>query len=159
MANKTIYVPDDDVEVFERCKAVAGKSLSSVILNALKQYLVQKEAEGSGMQEFNLWVGVENLSEHAGRIEGKRIVFVGAELAEFKDDLRNENITIRVFKTQKGKYIVHTVILDKEKMECESYYTRYEDFKELSQPGRLPGQLLNDLQKVRPDIELEILDV
>lgn len=158
MANKTIYIPDDEVEIYERCKAIAGKSLSSVILNALKLYLAQKDAEEKGMEKYDLWVGVEDLHDYVADYRGKRIKFVALELAQHKDDDEAEALTMRLFKTAKGKYLLHTVHHDKAKLVCNSSYAIYDDYNSLKALG-LPIELLRKADKLMPDIEYEILDV
>jgi hypothetical protein len=44
MPNKTIYVPDEDLPVFERAQAIAGGSLSATIVQALRDYIAAQEA-------------------------------------------------------------------------------------------------------------------
>jgi hypothetical protein len=41
MPNKTIYVSEDDLPLFERAQLVSGTNLSSVIVRALRRFLEQ----------------------------------------------------------------------------------------------------------------------
>ena len=43
--NKTIYIRDEDVEVWDRAKELAGDKLSPVIVDGLKKFIAAKEAE------------------------------------------------------------------------------------------------------------------
>jgi len=43
--NKTIYVRDEDTPVWDRAKELAGEKLAPVIIDGLKKYIAQKEAE------------------------------------------------------------------------------------------------------------------
>jgi len=58
MPNKTIYVKDEDLGLFEEAKKLGGESLSSVIAEALRLFVTTKRAEQQGMKECNLTVGV-----------------------------------------------------------------------------------------------------
>ena len=48
MAQKTIYVADKDLALYERAEELGGESLSSVIVKALRGYVAAKEAEAEG---------------------------------------------------------------------------------------------------------------
>jgi hypothetical protein len=50
--NKTVYLPDDEVETWEKARRMAGDRLSPVILKALKEYIVTKEAEAAEAAGF-----------------------------------------------------------------------------------------------------------
>jgi hypothetical protein len=43
--NKTLYLPDDEAETWEKARRLANDRLSPVILKALKEYIMTKEAE------------------------------------------------------------------------------------------------------------------
>ena len=43
--NKTIYLPDDEAETWEKARRLANDRLSPVILKALKEFIMKKEAE------------------------------------------------------------------------------------------------------------------
>jgi hypothetical protein len=43
--NKTIYLPDDEADTWEKARRLANDRLSPVILRALKEYIMTKEAE------------------------------------------------------------------------------------------------------------------
>lgn len=158
MANKTIYIPDDQVEIFDKCKEIAGKSLSSVILNALKLYLMQKDIEEKNMKEHDLWVGVEALNDFTNEDRGKRIKFVGKELSTYTYEDCTNTYDMKLYKTRKNKYLLYSVSLDKPKAECISTYSIYDDFKSLYKLG-LPRELLSNAEKLMPDITYEVLDI
>jgi hypothetical protein len=55
--NKTIYLPDDEGETWEKARRFANDRLSPVILKALKEYIVTKEseaAEAAGLERIEL---------------------------------------------------------------------------------------------------------
>jgi hypothetical protein len=50
--NKTIYLPDDEAETWEKARRLAGDRLSPVVLKALKEYILAKEAEATEAAGF-----------------------------------------------------------------------------------------------------------
>jgi len=58
MPNKTIYVRDEDISLFEEAERLGGDSLSGIIAEALRRFVATKRAEQQGMKECNLTVGV-----------------------------------------------------------------------------------------------------
>lgn len=58
MANVTIYVREDDVDVYQKAKEMTDEgSLSGVIAKALREYLEKREQAGAGMREFEIRAG------------------------------------------------------------------------------------------------------
>ena len=52
--NKTIYLPDDEADTWERARKLAGDKLSPVILKALKEFVAAKEAEATGYKRIQI---------------------------------------------------------------------------------------------------------
>jgi hypothetical protein len=50
--NKTVYLPEDEAETWEKARRLANDRLSPVILRALKEYIMTKEAEASEAAGF-----------------------------------------------------------------------------------------------------------
>ena len=50
--NKTLYLPDDEAETWEKARRLANDRLSPVILRALKEYIVSREAEAAEAAGF-----------------------------------------------------------------------------------------------------------
>ena len=46
MPNKTIYVSQKDIPLFEEAQQLAGEALSTVISRALKEYVIRNKAKG-----------------------------------------------------------------------------------------------------------------
>jgi hypothetical protein len=61
--NKTIYVRDEDAPVWDRAKELAGDKLSPVIMDGLKRFVTEKEAEEAEMKGFERIVVRFNDSE------------------------------------------------------------------------------------------------
>ncbi|MEU1525244.1 EXLDI protein [Nocardia rhamnosiphila] len=98
MPNKTIYVADDDLPLFQRAQELVGGNLSGAVVTALKRFIELEEGKVEGYEEIVLRVG------HNGV---RQVRFQGALLGEHRDvgDERMEHI--RVFRGRKGKYALH----------------------------------------------------
>lgn len=102
MPNKTIYVSDDDLWLFERAQELNDGNLSSAIARALQRFVASKEAQMKGYEEVTVRVG------RGGARRYKR--FIGQRVARWRhrsgDDKRHEIFT--VYRTRKDNYAVHT---------------------------------------------------
>lgn len=109
MPNKTIYVKDEDVQLFEEAEKLGGDSLSSVIAEALRRFVATKKAEQQGMKECNLTVGI---LRSQGDDDIRQIRFVGRKLAEATvyfgqtSDRRDRGTDYKIYQTQAGKILV-----------------------------------------------------
>ena len=52
--NKTIYVRDEDVAIWDRAKELAGDKLAPVIMQGLRVFVAQKEAEQRGFERIEV---------------------------------------------------------------------------------------------------------
>jgi len=109
MPNKTIYVREEDLPVFEEAEKLGGDSLSSVIAEALRRFVDVKRAEQQGMKECNLTVGILHAQ---GDDDIRTIRFVGRLLAEATvysgqtSDRKDRGTDYRVYQTMAGKVLV-----------------------------------------------------
>ena len=109
MPNKTIYVKDEDVQLFEEAEKLGGDSLSGIITEALRRFVAVKRAEMFGMREHALPVGV---LRSQGDDDIRQIRFVGRLLAEatvYSDqtrDRKDRGTDYRVYQTRAGKILV-----------------------------------------------------
>jgi len=109
MANKTIYVKDEDLQVFEEAEKLGGDSLSSIIAEALRRFVATKKAEQQGMKECNLTAGV---LRSQGDDDIRTVRFVGRLLAEAEvftgqtSDRKDRGTYYRVYQTKAGKVLV-----------------------------------------------------
>jgi len=109
MPNKTIYVKDEDLQIFEEAEKLGGDSLSSVIAEALRRFVATKRAEQQGMKECNLTVGV---LRSQGADDTRKVRFVGRLLAEAEvftgqtSDRRDRGTYYRIYQTKAGKILV-----------------------------------------------------
>ncbi len=98
MPNKTIYVADDDLQLFQRAQELVGGNLSGAVTTALRRFIELEEGRQEGYEELVLRVG------HNG---SRQVRFSGSLLGEWRDvnDKRMEHL--RVYRTRKGKYALH----------------------------------------------------
>jgi hypothetical protein len=52
--NKTIYLPDEEAETWEKARRLANDRLSPVLLKALKEYVTAREAETAGFERIQV---------------------------------------------------------------------------------------------------------
>jgi EXLDI family protein len=102
MPNKTIYVADADLPVFDRAQELAGENLSATITQALRRYIETEEARTQGFGEITLKVGRQ--------MTYTRKQFLGRELARHRsrDAESSRLVTQTVFQTAKGRLVLYT---------------------------------------------------
>src|SRR5579862_4118296 len=50
--NKTLYLKDEEGPIWDKARELSGDKLSPVVVQALKQFVAQKEAEASNMERI-----------------------------------------------------------------------------------------------------------
>jgi EXLDI family protein len=98
MPNKTIYVSDDDLELYARAQELSGGNLSATITTALKRYVEVEEGRREGYEEITVKVGPG---------AGRKVRFTGVLLGEWGRSTSKTVELFKVFRTQKGKFVVH----------------------------------------------------
>jgi EXLDI family protein len=101
MPNKTIYVSQADEAIYEEAKEIAGTNLSTVISQALKDFIYKIKQRSNNMKEIKLKMGV-----HGAQREQK---FIGREVGKwqgFSDD-KDWWLEANVYKTQKNNWAVY----------------------------------------------------
>ena len=98
MPNKTIYVSDSDLQLYERAQELAGGNLSAAIALALRRFVEVREAIREGYDEITVHVGVG---------KGRKLRFSGMLLGEWQHYMMNSEELYRVYRTPKGKFPVY----------------------------------------------------
>ena len=96
--NKTIYVSDDDLPLFQRAQEIAGGKLSAAIATALRRYVEVEEGRQQGFEEVIVRVGPGL---------GRKQRFAGMLLAEMEQTGNERDETHRVYRTRTEKFVVH----------------------------------------------------
>lgn len=102
MPNKTIYVSDDDLPLFERAQELSGDNLSAAIVRALRRFIEIEEARRRGLDEITVTVNGEGTHQH------KR--FLGYRLARWLQPTANGKGTeiLNVYRTAGQRFALHT---------------------------------------------------
>ena len=98
MPNKTIYVSDADLPVFQRAQELSGGNLSAAISTALRRLVEVEEGRLAGFDEITVRVGVA---------PGKLQRFQGVLLADWNRSTKDTVEHYRVYRTRTGKFAVH----------------------------------------------------
>jgi EXLDI family protein len=104
MPNKTIYVADADLPLFERAQELANGNLSAAIVTALRAY-VEGESETPGGSDDEIIVKVgSGGTYHRQRFHGR---LLGKQTIASPD--QSQTTHYKVYQTAKGKYAVYAV--------------------------------------------------
>lgn len=100
MPNRTIYVADADLPLFEKAQQLSGGNLSSTITDALRQFVEAQAIRSGGFEEVTVKVGkhVHSLKRFQGRLLAKGSV-------PEKNETRK--VSYNVYQTPKGNLVVH----------------------------------------------------
>ena len=99
MPNKTIYVAEADLPIFDRAQQLTGANLSATIVGALQRLIDAEEARAEGFEEITVQVG-------PGR--GRRQRFSGVLLADWNRTTKSgREDRYRVYRTRNGRFALH----------------------------------------------------
>ncbi|MCL2140376.1 MAG: EXLDI protein [Dehalococcoidia bacterium] len=100
MPNKTIYVSQNDISVFDEAQQIAGEAMSSVIAKALREYVARHQEKSRGMREISVRVG--------GKDAQREQRFVAIEMGKWKgvSDDKQWWMETTIYNTQKGNWAV-----------------------------------------------------
>lgn len=98
MPNKTIYVSDDDLQLYNRAQELTGGTLSAAIAAALRRYVEVEEGRQQGYDEIIVRVGTGL---------GRKQRFSGVLLAEWERSTNEVTETYRIYRSRSEKFVVH----------------------------------------------------
>ncbi len=98
MPNKTIYVSDGDLPIYQRAQELAGDNLSAAIAAALRRYVDVEEGRREGFDEIIVRVGPG---------KGRKVRFIGVLLGEWVNTSPSRVETFRVYRGRTGKFVLH----------------------------------------------------
>jgi EXLDI family protein len=96
--NKTIYVSDGDLPLYQRAQELAGGNLSSAIARALRRYVDTAEGLKEGFDDVVVRVGVGS---------GRKVRFTGVLVGEWLASSDKRAGHYRVWRGRTGKYVLH----------------------------------------------------
>ena len=98
MPNKTIYVSDGDLKLFQRAQELAGGNLSAAIALAVRRFVEVREGLKEGYDDVVVRVGVGS---------GRKVRFTGVLVGEWVDSRTKRAEHYRVWRGRTGKYVLH----------------------------------------------------
>lgn len=148
MPNKTIYVSDEDLPLFDEAKTIAGEALSSVIARALKEYVGRNREKAKGMKEIILKVGSHN-SEREQRFTGQEV----GKWSGFSDD-KVWLMDAKIFRTQKGNWAILLSHSTKATLltNPDAWRKNAEYLENTTKSELIVGQNLNQLKEKLPNL-------
>lgn len=100
MPNKTIYVSDDDLSLYERAQELAGGNLSAAVARALRRFVEEEDDVKEGYRQ----VTVRCSKGRTPRTQR----FSGMLLGEWRHKTSEHRVErFRVYRTRKGNFVLH----------------------------------------------------
>jgi EXLDI family protein len=96
--NKTIYVSDGDLALYQRAQELAGDNLSAAIAAALRRYVEVEEGRREGFDDIIVRVGPA---------PGRKVRFTGVLLGEWVNTSNGRVEAFRVYRGRTGKFVIH----------------------------------------------------
>jgi EXLDI family protein len=96
--NKTIYVSEGDLPLYQRAQELAGGNLSAAISKALRRWVDSEESISEGYKDVVVRVGLD---------KGRKVRFTAALVGEYVDPSTKRADHYRVYRGRTGKYVVH----------------------------------------------------
>jgi EXLDI family protein len=155
--NKTIYVSDGDLPIYQRAQELAGGNLSAAISSALRRYVDLHESLLAGFDEVTVRVGVGH---------GRKVRFTAALVGEWMDATNDRMVSFHVYRGRKGRFVLHTE-------RSAEYWTTDTDGKPAGWRGMLgigdlryggrPGEstleIVDTLEGLRDKVPPELFDI
>lgn len=102
MPNKTIYISEDNLPLFERAQQLEDNNLSSAIARAVRRFVEVQRALADGYEEVTVPVG------KSGGRQKKRFLAVRLARWRVKSSSQKRMDIVDVYQTAKGQFAVHT---------------------------------------------------
>ena len=159
MPRKNFYLSESDEEYYQLAKKYAGESLSSIIVQGLKAFVLRKQMEERSMEEVVRWIGDQE--SETGIKKGQNIKFVGKKIGD-GEIVRSDNskvVTVyELYYTRKGQYLLYKTINDYENKASYSEHKVFSNYNGLM-TVRLPASIIEGVEKNMPDVVCEELDI
>ncbi len=96
--NKTIYVADGDLTLYQRAQELAGGNLSAAIAKALRRFVDAEEGLREGYDDVVVRVGIG---------AGRKVRFTALLVGDWLDTSDRRPVRYRVYRSRRGKYVLH----------------------------------------------------
>ena len=154
--NKTIYVSEGDLPLYQRAQELAGGNLSSAIATALRRYVDLNEGLRAGYEDITVRVGVGSK---------RKVRFTAVLVAELYDTASGA-FHYRVYRGRTGKYVLHVERGPEDRMvDAEGKpagwrgYLGIGDIKYWGTPGESTLEVFATLDELRDKVPVELFDM
>jgi len=155
--NKTIYVSDGDLHIYQRAQELAGGNLSSAIVSALRKYIDVEEGRRAGYDEIIVKVGHK---------PGRKVRFSGVLLGEWASQASSRSEVYRVYRSRTGKFVLHversaswTMVNDEGKPPGWRGYLGIGNVSYGSTPAESTIEVVESLEALRDKIPPQLYDM
>ena len=155
--NKTIYVSDGDLPIYERAQELAGNNLSAAIAAALRRYVDVEEGKREGFDEIIVRVGLG---------KGRKVRFTGVLPGEWLNTSPSRVENFRVYRGRKGKFVLHversadyTVVDAEGKPAGWRGYLGIGNISYGGTPGESTLEVIGTLEELRDKIPPQLYDM
>ena len=104
--NKTVYLRDEEVPIWEKARELSGDKLSPVIVAALKRFVTEKEAAAKGYERIKI-----SFRDSTDHFIPKTKAFFGKWIIGPEEPLRDDDwstdLVCAVAETAKGNVVVY----------------------------------------------------
>jgi len=156
--NKTIYVSEGDLPIFQRAQELAGDNLSAAIAASLRRYVDVEEGRREGFDEITVRVGF-------GKAR-RKVRFTAIFLGEWANTSSSRVETYRVYRSRKGKFVVHvertpdwTMVGEDGKPAGWRGYLGIGNVSYGSTPGESTLEVIDTLDELRDKIPPQLYDM
>ncbi len=157
MPNKTIYVSDGDLPLYDRAQKLAGDNLSAAISAALRRYVDVEEGRREGFDEITVRVGPG---------KGRKIRFTGLLLGEWLNSSFTRVETFRVYRSRMGKFVLHverspdyTMVDEQGKPAGWRGYLGIGNISYGNSPGESTLEVVGTLEELRERVPPQLFDM
>ena len=155
--NKTIYVSDGDLPLYQRAQELVGGNLSAAIASALRRFVDVEEGKREGFDEIIVRVGPG---------KGRKVRFVGILLGEWLHSSLSRVETFRVYRGRTGKFVLHierspenTMVDSEGKPAGWRGYLGLGDYSYGSSPGESTLEVFGTLEELRQHIPQQLYEM
>ena len=154
--NKTIYVSEGDLPIYQRAQELSGGNLSAAISAALRRYIDVEEGKRLGYDEITVRVGPG---------KGRKVRFTGVLLGEWYSS-RDRIENYHVYRSRTGKFVLHverspdwTMVNDEGKPAGWRGYLGVGNVSYGSSPGASTIEVVATLAELRERIPPQLYDM
>jgi hypothetical protein len=155
--NKTVYLRDEEVPIWEKARELSGDKLSPVIVASLRRFVAERKAEAKGFQRIEVRFNdcMDNRLPKVKAFYGKWIFDLERPLTLVVNEDSRESDKYSIAETAKGSVVVY-----KEQHDPEGFLSKflvYRSFTEAARDSEVNYAIREALEK--RGVPVEELDI